>query len=442
LAVVAAASPMLLKLQDFSNSVWGGMLPLLTTKVQIINPLLLAAGALLFCYFLQKLWKLFFAPLELQRKLHEIGYMSERKRTLKDIANEIRKRRQCGDVPPVYPNGWFHVLASNELAVEEVKYVSMLGEQLAVFRGSDGVVHIVNAYCPHLGANLAIGGKVVGDCIQCPFHGWKYRGEDGKCVEIPYSKSVPDFAQTKAWPCLEMNDAIYLWYHAEGIEPTWVPDEIEEIKNGKWTYRGYSQHMINAHIQEVPENGSDISHLAHLHSSPIITGADLRYNFLDWCHVAEHKWSANWEPLENEDKHVGLLKLTHAMFLFGYKIPFTDVHLMARQTGPGLVFMKFKTSFGDGIFFHSLTPKEPLLQSMCHRLYAAKTIPTILAKFFLYAEAIQVERDIMIWNHKTYISRPLLVKEDQLIKKHRRWYSQFFSENSPCLTVKKETLDW
>jgi len=40
-----------------------------------------------------------------------------------------------------------------------------------------------------------------------------------------------------------------LWYHAEGIEPTWIPDEIEEIKNGKWTYRGYTQHMINAHIE-------------------------------------------------------------------------------------------------------------------------------------------------------------------------------------------------
>ena len=249
LAVVAAASPMLLKLHDFSNSVWGDMLPLVTAKMQIVNPWLLAVGALLSCYFLQKLWKLFFAPLELQRKLHEIGYMSEEKRSIKDIANEIRKRRQCGDVPPVYPNGWFHVLASNELPVEEVKYISMLGEQLAVFRGSDGVVHIVNAYCPHLGANLAIGGKVVADCIQCPFHGWKFRGEDGKCVEIPYSKSVPDFARTKAWPCLEMNDAIYLWYHAEGIEPTWIPDEIEEIKNGKWTYRGYTQHMINAHIE-------------------------------------------------------------------------------------------------------------------------------------------------------------------------------------------------
>ena len=52
--------------------------------------------------------------------------------------------------------------------------------------------------------------------------------------------------------------------------------------------------------------------------------------------------------------------------------------------------MKFKSIFGDGIFLQSLTPKEPLLQTMRHRLYAAKTVPTIVAKFFLYAEAIQV----------------------------------------------------
>lgn len=55
---------------------------------------------------------------------------------------------------------------------------------------------------------------------------------------------------------------------------------------------------------------------------------------------------------------------------------------------------------------------------------------------------LQVERDIMIWNHKTYVPKPLLVKEDHLIKKHRRWYSQFYSENSPRLSMKKENLDW
>ena len=60
------------------------------------------------------------------------------------------------------------------------------------------------------------------------------------------------------------------------------------------------------------------------------------------------------------------------------------------QTGPGLVFMKWRSSVGDGIFLHSITPKEPLLQIMRHSLYASWTVPTILAKFFLYGEALQV----------------------------------------------------
>ena len=245
LVVVAAASPMLLKFHDFSNSVWCEI----RSKMQTVNPWLLALGSLLLGYVLWKLWRILFLPLEMKRQLHETGYLSDGKRPLKEIANEIRKRRQCGDIPPVYPNGWFHVLASRELAVGEVKYVSMLGEQLAVFRGTDGKAHIVNAYCPHLGANLGIGGKVVGNCLQCPFHGWTFRGEDGKCIKIPYSDKVPDFAKTKAWPCLEVNCTIYMWYHAEGTEPTWTPDIIDEIKNGSWTYRGCTQHSVNAHIE-------------------------------------------------------------------------------------------------------------------------------------------------------------------------------------------------
>jgi len=52
--------------------------------------------------------------------------------------------------------------------------------------------------------------------------------------------------------------------------------------------------------------------------------------------------------------------------------------------------MKWRSSVGDGIFLHSITPKEPLLQIMRHSLYASWTVPTIVAKFLLYAEALQV----------------------------------------------------
>lgn len=58
---------------------------------------------------------------------------------------------------------------------------------------------MVDAYCPHLGADLAAGGRVVGSCIECPFHGWRFRGEDGKCTHIPYAgKGEPPPALQRA----------------------------------------------------------------------------------------------------------------------------------------------------------------------------------------------------------------------------------------------------
>ncbi|KAG5309669.1 DAF36 desaturase, partial [Acromyrmex insinuator] len=45
-------------------------------------------------------------------------------------------------------------------------------------------------HCSHLGANMAEGGRVKGDCLECPFHNWKFREEDGYCENIPYTIKV------------------------------------------------------------------------------------------------------------------------------------------------------------------------------------------------------------------------------------------------------------
>lgn len=63
------------------------------------------------------------------------------------------------------------------------------GQNFVVFRTESGEVHIFDAYCPHLGANLGVGGIVKGDCIECPFHQWSFRASDGECTNIPYSTS-------------------------------------------------------------------------------------------------------------------------------------------------------------------------------------------------------------------------------------------------------------
>jgi len=45
-----------------------------------------------------------------------------------------RSKRRLGKLPPVYPNGWFVLLESSQLKRGQVKHVSALGENFAVFR--------------------------------------------------------------------------------------------------------------------------------------------------------------------------------------------------------------------------------------------------------------------------------------------------------------------
>ncbi|KAM9338693.1 cholesterol 7-desaturase nvd [Symphorus nematophorus] len=390
-----------------------------------------------------RLYRLLLCPLELLKAPEDVGYIAEGGRSRARAANEVRRRRKTGELPPVYPNGWYRVLDSHLLERGEAKSVCVLGEQVAVFRSQNGEAYVVDAYCPHLGANMAVGGRVVGSCIECPFHGWLFRGNDGKCVNIPYAEKVPEFAKVRSWPSREVNGQILVWFHCDGEDPQWTVPEHQEITKGEWVYRGRTEHFINAHIQEIPENAADIAHLAHLHTPSIVSGADLRYiNSKTW-EFLRHDWKAQWEPESAPNQHCSQMLVKHAFTVFGLHWPLLDVHVVARQVGPGVVFLLFNHSFlGRGLIIHCVTPVEPLLQCVSHIMFYQSNIPPLVPKFILRAECTQFERDVMIWNNKKYISKPLLVKEDSAIQKHRRWFSQFYSENSPRLQYQHDTLDF
>ena len=56
-------------------------------------------------------------------------------------------------------------------------------------------------------------------------------------------------AKVKSWPSMEINGWIYIWHHAEEIEPNWLPPELEEITKGNWQYSARTEHHINSHIE-------------------------------------------------------------------------------------------------------------------------------------------------------------------------------------------------
>ena len=91
-----------------------------------------------------------------------------------------------------YPCGWYRICDSDELKERgQVKHIAVLGREMVAFRSDDeeAKVYILDAFCIHMGANLAFGGRVMpgSRCIQCPFHLWEFNGEDGRCSKVPYS---------------------------------------------------------------------------------------------------------------------------------------------------------------------------------------------------------------------------------------------------------------
>ncbi|XP_063001020.1 cholesterol 7-desaturase nvd-like [Elgaria multicarinata webbii] len=398
--------------------------------------LLLAAGAAAALWLARR-------PLRLLRTPDRVGYLPEAGWSRAQAARRIRRSRRTGQLPPAYPNGWFRLLDSAQLARGEVRGVAALGEQFAIFRGSNGKVHVVEAYCPHLGANFAVGGHVVGSCIECPFHGWQFHGEDGKCVRIPYAEKVPEFAKVKVWPSCEVGGMIVVWYHCDGISPTWQVPEQEEISSHAWLFRGITEHFVSAHIEEIPENAADVAHLTFLHGPFILSGMDLRYTNSPLWAFFKHHWQSEWQPEPEPEAHCSSMHVHHSVTVFGKHVSLLDLTVSVRQVGPGLVFLLFKHPFlGQGVIIHSVTPVEPLLQHVVHRMYYQRNIPALIPKCMLWAECVQFERDIMIWNNKQYLSKPLLVKEDAAILRHRRWYSQFYSKNSVRFTSQTDALDW
>src|SRR6185369_2291876 len=68
-----------------------------------------------------------------------------------------------------FPYAWYFAAYSSDIGVGDVVTVRWLARDLVIWRGEDGAAHVMDAYCPHMGAHLGYGGRVEGCNLVCPF---------------------------------------------------------------------------------------------------------------------------------------------------------------------------------------------------------------------------------------------------------------------------------
>ena len=161
--------------------------------------------------------------------------------------------------------GWYWVLRSNQARRGHVKGVNLMGRELVIYRGEDGKVVALDAYCPHMGAHLA-GGRVEGNAIRCLFHYWKYDAQ-GQCIDIPSLGGCQSFqVKTKTWIVEEQYGLIWIWV---GERPRHPIPCVPELEHQSYRYRLGNRFTKRCHPHVVLINAIDEHHFNSVHDLPV-----------------------------------------------------------------------------------------------------------------------------------------------------------------------------
>lgn len=174
-----------------------------------------------------------------------------------------------------FRNHWYPIRLSSDVQEAQPVAVQLLGEKVLLNR-VDGVVHAIADRCLHRGVTLSH--KV--ECytkqtISCWYHGWTYRWDSGKLVDIltnPTSVQIGRHA-LKTYPVREAKGLIFLFVGeaephdlAEDVPPGFLDEDLAV----------HGQHrVVDANWRMGVENGFDAGHVFIHKSSILLEGNDI-----------------------------------------------------------------------------------------------------------------------------------------------------------------------
>jgi phthalate 4,5-dioxygenase oxygenase subunit len=144
----------------------------------------------------------------------------------------------------------------------------VFGENLVVFRDTDGRVGVLDEACPHRRASLVFGRNEEGG-LRCLYHGWKMDAE-GNVLEMasePAASGMVDKVKHKAYPVKEWGGMIWAWFGPqdsvpEFSPPAWAPNADARVSIAKV--------LLPCNWAQILEGAIDSAHSSSLHSSDMV----------------------------------------------------------------------------------------------------------------------------------------------------------------------------
>ncbi len=315
-----------------------------------------------------------------------------------------------------FPRGWYRVAWSFELA-EVVQPITYLEHDFVAYRTSDGVAHVMDAFCPHLGAHLGYGGRLENDQVVCPFHGWTW-DRAGRNTSIPYEHPDVRKKTIRTWPVREIGGAVLIWWSDSPGDPEWEPEPIAEESLDAFHVVGPETSILweRKHLipQALTENIADPAHLKYIHlakSVPTINTTETASTFVSSLdYVFGEGRSSTWLTPEGP----------------------RAVHLVAEAHGLGYTISRYGGLHG-AVHVLGATPTDRHHADV----WASAVVPrsaddaddslgawgTRLVKEMFKSH----EQDFPVWEHMSYIAHPPYARMEGCHKRLRRWAEKFYA---------------
>ena len=141
----------------------------------------------------------------------------------------------------------------------------LLGEDLVVFRDSNGRLGVLDESCPHRGASLSFGRNEESG-LRCLYHGWKF-DVDGNVVDMssePPGSAMKQAVRQKAYPAREGGGFVWIWMGPK--------EEMREFEPPAWAPNPNCRTaVVKMHAAcnwaQVLEGSIDSAHSSSLHST-------------------------------------------------------------------------------------------------------------------------------------------------------------------------------
>jgi phenylpropionate dioxygenase-like ring-hydroxylating dioxygenase large terminal subunit len=306
------------------------------------------------------------------------------------------------------PYGWFSVAWSHELIGCAVQPYRAFGRDLVLWRDEEGGAHLHDAFCPHLGAHLGVGGTVHGGELVCPFHGWQFDA-DGRNTCIPYSERTNGRARLHTYPVQERNGQVMAWYHPQDRPPMWDIPDVPEFApdHPEWAPPVTRSFTIDTAWQEMAENGVDAAHFRFVHGTAEVPVLE-RYT------------------TEGHRSHM------RSRQLFVTPRGNVEGRIDTDADGPGFSVVRF-SGIVDTMLLGCATPIErdrcEMRFTFTVRRFADDRATTSVGEAAINEISRQLLEDKPIWEHKVFLERPALADTDGPFTQFRQWAAQFYASH-------------